>query len=308
MAIDRAPLDSLPSDRAVTRVGAYLGKGWRDCVDPAWLAGWDPQPFELPGGVTEVVAMGSGPAVVLLPPMPGFKEAWIGVAGRLAQSFRVVTFDLRSRFPAAPDWRTALDDLERILDAHAPGPAGVVGHSMGGALAQQWTIARPERVRALILSSSFARLTNPAGNLYARFLEQPLVIASQRMLPQRTALALARFLARHGRWVYDPHCDDRLLDFIRFCMRDTAPSTIGPGLKLVARLDTRAELPSIRCPTLVVVGERESVFQLPSAEELVRLIPGAELRMVPGVSHLHPLSAPHWLAQTITEWMGPRLA
>jgi len=26
------------------------------------------------------------------------------------------------------------------------------------------------------------------------------------------------------------------------------------------------------------------------------------------VSHLHPLSAPQWLAQTITEWMGPRLA
>jgi 3-oxoadipate enol-lactonase len=308
MALDRAPIDPLTSDTAMTRVGAYLGRGWRDCVDPTWLAGWDPQPFALSGGITEVVVMGSGPAVVLLPPMPGFKEAWIGVAGILARSFRVVTFDMRSRFPAAPDWHTWLDDLERILDAHAPGVAGIVGHSMGGALAQQWAIARPERVRALLLSSSFARLTHPAGNLYARFIEQPLVIAGQRLLPRRPALAVARLLARHGRWVYDPDCDDRLLDFIRFCMRDTSPVTIAPALKLVAQLDTRVQLPSLRIPTLVVVGERESVFQLPSAEELVRLIPGAELRMVPRVSHLHPLSAPQWLAQTITEWMGPRLA
>ena len=284
-------------------VGARLDPGWRTHVDPAWLEGWSPLAFDLGDGETDVVVMGEGPPLVLLAPLPGFKEAWLGVAARLARSFRVVTFDLRCRFPARPSWDAVLRDLERILDAHAPGAVVVVGHSLGGALAQQWALSRPERVRALVLSSSFTRLRNPAGNLYARFIEQPLVVASQRLLPPESARGLARLLARHGRWVYDDRCDDRLLDFIRHCMRYTDAATVRSAIALVVQHDTTASVASLRVPTLVLVGEKESVFSLPAAQELARLVPGAELRVSPGASHLHPLSSPEWLAETVEDWL-----
>lgn len=285
-------------------VGIMLDPGWRTCVNPAWLEGWMPQRFDLGDGVTEVVVMGQGPPLVLIPPLPGFKEAWLAVAAPLARSFRVVTFDLRCRFPARPTWEVLLNDLERVLDAHAPGPAFVAGHSMGGALAQQWTLARPERVRALVLSSSFTRIRNPAGNLYARYIEQPLVVASQRILPADAARALARTLARHGRWVYDARCDDHMLDFVRHCMRHTRYDSVRTAVDLVMRHDTTAQVAAIRVPTLVLVGELESVFSLPASEELARLIPNAELRQSPGASHLHPQSNPEWLVRTITDWLG----
>ena len=67
---------------------------------------------------------------------------------------------------------------------------------MGGALAQRWVLAHPERVRALVLSSSFAKVYDPPGNLFARYLEQPFVVVSQRLLPPDPALVLARWLAR----------------------------------------------------------------------------------------------------------------
>ena len=63
----------------------YSGaRGWRRHADPAWLPGWEPAPFELEGGSTEVVVMGEGPTLVLLPPLPGFKESWVACAAPLA--------------------------------------------------------------------------------------------------------------------------------------------------------------------------------------------------------------------------------
>jgi len=284
-----------------------LDPGWRRHVPAAWAAGWVPVSFALEGGVTEVVQLGAGPPLILLPPLPGWKEAWLACVARLARRFRVITFDLRAGGRGERGWERLLGDLERVADAFAPGAAGVVGHSLGGALAQRWALRRPGRVAALVLSSSFARVTTPRGHRWSRYGEQPLVLASQRWLPEWAALRLARWLAARGAWVYDPACGDDILLFVRFAIRRAPLGLAAERVGLALDHDLRAELPGISCPTLVVRGERESRFAHEAAEELARLIPGAELRVSPGVSHLHLLSGAAWLCATLEEWLEPRL-
>ena len=284
-------------------VALTLGRGWEGCVDPEWLTGWAPLAFDLGDGTTEVVEMGEGPPLLLLPPLPGYKEAWVGVAWRLARRFRVITFDQRARFAGTPSWEVLLADLERVADALAPGSAAVFGHSLGGALAQRWALAHPERVGALVLSSSFARVGSTRGHWRTRYLEQPLVLASQRWLPEAFAAPLARRLAARGRWVYDAHCDTRILALLRCGMRRLP---IGAGLRSVRLAfahDTRADLPHVACPTLLVVGELETAWARASTEELAGLIPGAQARVSPGVAHLHPFSGAAWLAEVVGEWL-----
>ena len=285
-------------------VAVSLAGGWERCVNPAWLTGWHPRAFDLEGGTTEVVVMGEGPPLLLLPPLPGYKEAWVGVAARLARRFRVITFDQRARFAGPPSWAALLADLERVADAFAMGPAAVAGHSLGGALAQRWALAHPERVTALVLSSSFARVATSRGHWRTRYLEQPLVLASQRWLPERLAAPLALRLAARRRWVFDPHCDARILAFVRHGIR-RLPLSVGPRtVRLAFDHDTRLELPRLACPTLVVVGECESAWSRAASDELARLIPGAERRLSPGVGHLHLLSGAAWLAETVTAWLA----
>ncbi len=285
------------------RVSVHLDGEWRAVADPAWLVGWDPQPFELAGGTTEVVVMGAGPPLLLLPPLPGWKEAWAACAVLLARRFRVVTFDLRARYAPEDRWAQCIDDTLHVADALAPGRFVLVGHSLGGALAQRVALAHPQRVAAVVLSSTFARIASPPGTSTKRLVEQPFVLATQRLLPDPLAAPLARHLAESGAWVYDPACGERVLAFVRYAIRRAPTRDVAVMVRLALGHDTRTLLPSLAAPTLVLHGGRESGFVREAAAEMVRLLPHAECAVLPGVGHLHLLSAPDVLAGTIERWL-----
>ena len=284
-------------------IGTHLPPGWRTLVDQAWLEGWNPRPFELAGGTTEVVTMGEGPSLLLVPPLPGFKEAFLGFARLLARDFRVVTFDLRARFDGRPQWAALVADLDRVAGAFTEGPLALFGHSLGGALAQHWTLAHPERVRALVLSSSFPRVSKSPRHWTKRYLEQPVVLASQRFFPSGWARSLATRFAARGAWVYDPRCDTRVLDFVGYGIRVLPFKTAFQCVDLAMSHDTRESVKRLRCPVLLIVGEREAKWAHEAHAELAALLPHAERRVAPGVAHLHPLSSPEWLAGTVGEWL-----
>ena len=289
-------------------IAARLADGWQRSADPSWLEGWVERDVELPGGFTRMVVMGEGPPLLLVPPLPGFKEAYVACAFRLARRFRVVTYDLRSVFDGRPPWEALLDDLLRVADAVAPGLTAIAGHSLGGAVAQRFALAHPERVAALVLSSSFARVVTPRSQWRARFLEQPAVLAALRFLPESRALARARDLAERGGWVFDPRCDRHVLGLVCHGVRHVPAGLALRRVGLAFGHDTRADLPRLRCTTLVIAGERESVHYRAASEELARLIPRARLALSPGAGHLHPLSNSEWFATAIAECVGPRLA
>ena len=92
---------------------------------------------------------------------------------------------------------------------------------------------------------------------------------------------------------------------MRFCIRDISAGGVWSSLRLAFTHDTRASLGSLSCRSLLVVGERESEFSRRATDELGRLIPGAEHRISPGVSHLHPLSSPEWFVRTVSDWLAP---
>lgn len=293
--------------RRMTHVAPRLDAGWRRHADPAWLDGWEPRSFDLGDGTGDVVAIGAGPPLVLLPPLPGWKEAWAPCARRLARRFRVVTYDLRARFRGREPWAELLADLDRVAGAFAPGPLAVCGHSLGGALAQRWALARPGRVRALVLSSTFARVFMPAAGLAARLVEQPAVLAALRLAPERAAHRLAARLARREAWVFDRRCDAAVLGLVVHGVRTLPVAQAAARVRLALSHDARRDLPRLGCPALVVRGERDTVFARRAADELARLVPGAERAESPGAGHLHPMSNAAWFAEVVGDWCATRL-
>jgi pimeloyl-ACP methyl ester carboxylesterase len=294
---------SAAADRATrAQVGARFPEGWRERIPKAWLERWSPEPFDLGDGTTDVVTMGEGPPLLLLPPLPGFKEAFLTLAPRLAARHRVITFDLRTRFAGTPSWDALVHDLERLADALAPGPAVVVGHSLGAALAMRWAVRRPERVSGLVLSSPFARTRSPGGVSWKRWIEQPAVLASLRWLPDRWSGRLATGWAQRGVWVFDPECRGPVLDLVRHGIRRIPIPVAWRCVDLAFAHDERASLSRIQAPTLLVVGERETAWARSAEAEVALGLPHAERAVSPAVAHLHPLSAPQFLAEQILKW------
>jgi aminoacrylate hydrolase len=284
------------------RMTARLDPRWRAHSGPGWSAGWTPRALSLGDGDTACVTLGAGPPCLLLPPLPGWKEAWVACAPRLAARFEVSAFDLRTRFPRGDRWARVVDDVRRVMDALGHPRVLLVGHSLGGAIAQRVALAEPARVAGLVLSSTFARVATPPGTRARRFLEQPLVLAGLRGLPEAPAAAWARRLAARGAWVFDPACDERVLAFVRFGIRHASAREVAAHLRLALAHDTRATLGTLAMPALIVRGERESAFVREACEALARALPHAARVVLPGVGHLHPLSAPDALAAAVTTW------
>jgi proline iminopeptidase len=287
-------------------VGARFPEGWRAYVPPAWLEGWSPERFDLGDGATEVVTMGKGRPLLLLPPLPGYKESFIPLAHRLARAVRVVTFDLRARFARSPSWEALDADLERVANAYAPGAAVVMGHSLGAALAMRWAMAHPDRVSGLVLSSPFASVSAPGGHAWKRWVEQPLVLASLRWLPEPWSRRLSIGFARRGAWVFDPGCEGAVLDVVRHGIRRLPIGLGRQCVRLALAHDVRVALPRVAAPTLLVVGERETRWARAAEAEVARLLPHAERVVSPRAAHLHPLSAPDFLAERVLEWIDVR--
>ena len=284
-------------------IAGRLDPGWRDRADPAWLADWRPRPLPLAGGHTEVVAAGSGPPLLLVPPLPGYKEALIAGAVRLAQAYRVVTYDLRVRYAPGARMPQAVADLERVVEAESSGPIVLVGHSLGGAIAMHYASRHPDRVRALILSSAFARVFTPASGWVSRWIEQPAVLAALRLLPDAPGAALAQRLARSGRWVFDPDCAGAVAELSRIAIRRLPPRDALEQVRLAFEHDATTSLAALRMPVLVVWGARDTVFAQAAGRCLLDALPQARHAVSPRAGHLHPMSDPVWFAETITQFV-----
>ena len=120
--------------------------------------------------------IGDGPPLVLIAGLASDAQSWGPVAPTLAQRFTLIMPDNRGcgqTKTQAPAFsiETMADDVMALLDALSIDAANVLGHSMGGAVAQTFAARRPERVRRLVLAASAAAAPARTGSIIDSLLE-----------------------------------------------------------------------------------------------------------------------------------------
>lgn len=250
----------------------------------------------------EVAGPADGPAVVLLHSIGTDREVWRPVAERLgAAGRRTVLVDLRGHgATAASDPPYGLVDLAgdvlALLDELDLPAAHVVGVSLGGMVAQWLGIHAPDRVDALVLCCTAARLGGP--EMWAPRAEAVLREGSTAGLTD----------ASLGRWLTPAFRTAR--PEVEAALRRTFESTPVAGYAgcaaAIGAMDLRDDLGRITARTLVIAGAEDPATTLQDhLRPLAEGIPGSRFHVVDDASHLAPLERPDDVARAVLGFLDP---
>ena len=186
--------------------------------------------------------------------------------------------------------------IARRILAAAPPRFALAGLSMGGYLAMEVTRQAPERVAKLALLDTGARAETPQRTESRR---RVIELAETGRFTEVPDLQFPVFVHR------DRHGDAALKNLVRLMAEETGPQAfLRQERAIIGRADAREGLPAIRCPTLVLVGDGDTLTPPPLSEEIAALIPGARLVVIADCGHLSTLERPAAVTQALVEWMG----
>ena len=230
----------------------------------------------------------AAPAVLWLQGLNAPGAAWAVQMAHFARTHRSIAPDARgvgkSDAPPGP-YTTAqmADDALRILDACEVERVHVVGLSLGGAVAQELALARPDRVRTLALLATFAHQPPRSRALLEAWRTLYPLAAQEKGLREAWEKQAYAWLFSDAFWRSEAN--------VRAAFRFARTQPIQPVQGFVGQVDAalahdaRDRLPGLRVPVVVIHGALDQLAPLAAGEELARLIPGAELRVVPNVGH-----------------------
>jgi 3-oxoadipate enol-lactonase len=189
-------------------------------------------------------------------------------------------------------------DVAELLEKLGAGPLPVVGRSMGGMIAQELALLAPGRIEVMVLASSTAYADPHLAEIF-RLLADLSSAGIPAELRHRTSLL----------WALGPEAvaeRETVRAYLEARVRNDRPSDYAIQALACAAHDTRARLPSVEIPTLVLAGSEDRFMPTRHALTLARALPHAELRFIPGAGHLAYLEEPELFAEALFEFLERR--
>jgi len=247
---------------------------------------------------------GDGPPLVLLMGYRLNSAAWPPTfIKQLARRFTVITLDNRGTgLSDKPVKGYAIANMARdvcgLLDELKIAHVHMLGYSMGGAIAQEFVRQFPDRVLSLILCAT------TAGGSRAKYATSS-VVAVMRDLDGLSPEQAAR---RIWKVTYPPGYLEQHPDLAEAQMRREValPTPLHAAdlqFQAFAEFDGSKALANIRCPTLVLTGDLDELIPPQNALMMAKVIPAAELVVIPGCGHRVLWEATPRCIDLITEFL-----
>lgn len=294
---------------AAAAVGAAVWLDRRDAGEP-----WDPAAPRFPEGdelrvtaddgvelAVTVAGPTDGTTVVLSHCWTGSRAIWGPVAERLIEDgCRVVLYDQRGHGDStygtgSPTMAVLGRDLRAVIDAIRAGDVLLVGHSMGGMSVQSYAAEEPvhfkEHVRGVVLVSTAARTIGrqlPAA-VIDRLLGDRYPTWAGRGVVGRSIVRGALGAARQR-----AHVDLTLDGWAR-----TSGWARAGFLVAMAGMDLSSALRDTSIPTMILVGQRDTLTPVRLARQLAAGIADSELVVLPRAGHMLPLERPDEIVAAI---------
>lgn len=233
--------------------------------------------------------------LVLLHGWGNDSRVWEAVMPRLQQHFDVQTLDLPGfgESQACSTWQQALDGLARTL----PGRAILAGWSLGGMLAARYAAIHPQRVERLITVATNARFATAES--WDAAMDRDTFRAFRQQFADAPERARRQFIGLQARG------DDSERQVMRW-LREHQPEPGGgwlAALDWLGEIDNRDSLARLPVRSLHLLGEGDQLVPAAAAPELRALVPGSQVRVLPGAGHAPQISRPGDLVEAMIDYL-----
>jgi len=185
--------------------------------------------------------------------------------------------------------------IARSILATAPERFALAGLSMGGYISYEIVRQAPERVTKLALLDTGSRADAPERAAARR----ELMAFAEREGIRKAQAQLMPVLINKARLADKP-----LVETIERMGADTGVEAFKrQQAAIMSRPDNRPFLPSIRCPTLVLVGREDALTPVELSQEIAAGIAGAGLEIVPDCGHLSTMERPEAVNRALRAWL-----
>lgn len=246
---------------------------------------------------------GKGPPLLLIAGYSCDLTFWTPVREELARHFTLVLFDNpgigRSAIPQDNlTIEQMAEDALALLDALNIDKPHVLGHSMGGAIAQALALEAPARINRTIFAQTFLKISTASKTIM-----RALLHLYEDGVPFRRRVELMM------PWLFsDPFLDNPSFCEQFFAFQENNPYK--PTLKgltkqyeALVRFDSRGWCSGISTPALVIGSGRDRLFSSEESRFLAQAIPYAKLHMLPNAGHVAPIEQPLEFCKCVCEFL-----
>jgi pimeloyl-ACP methyl ester carboxylesterase len=230
----------------------------------------------------------------------GDLDAWQFIKNALLEKgFSSIAMDLRGhgksdhpRSRAKYHLDYFIKDVMTVIEAEKLDKVILVGHSLGAVLTTHIALRHQEKIERLILISS--------SYLPPAYFKLPGMFLLSDIL---TAVSPPPFHAGHSIYPPEKHHDDiEILGLIKTIARNSLMSYLLSS-KEILKSNIAAYLPDIKIPTLIISGDKDTVFPTPISEYIHSKIPRSELKIIPGGNHVLILNNIDEVTRCITDFI-----
>ncbi len=229
-------------------------------------------------------------AVFLLHGVGGGKEAWARNQPVVAAAgYRTIAWDMPGYGDSeviSPCTNLLLADALKHLIVHIGAHRNVLlGHSMGGMIAQELAARYPALLHGLVLYSTSPAFGKADGSWQQQFLQS-------RFAPLDQGLGMAGLAGKIVPGMFAPDADPARLAEAAALMSRVPAESYRAALSAIVSFNRLAELGDLAVPTLCLAGELDLNAPPAVAEKMASRIAGARYQCLPGVGHIANIERP----------------
>ena len=233
-----------------------------------------------------------GTAVLLLHGIGGGQSMWLdggsGTANALSQAgYRALAIDLPGYGDSdgAPDMDSMVQAVLDVAEHIGAARTVLLGHSMGGMVAQEVAARYPQRLNGLILACTSASFGKADGAWQAQFV-------AERLAPLDAGLGMAGMAQKLVPGLVSPQAPAAALQIAVDVMARVPEATYRSALRAIAGFDRRAALAQIAVPTLLLAAEHDRTAPPEVMQRMAARIAGSSYHCLADAGHIANLEAP----------------